>query len=110
MRPTDPAHGSSTCPKYDSCNAQIGPFDALRSERRMLPGESLCLWLRERSKPDGLALARGTLAAWQLEAIEDALSELRSAGGPVAKAIRRASRHGSKIGSGQALGDRGGLK
>ena len=43
------------CPKFSACSAPICPLDHQWSRARHLPGERVCLWLRELVKGDGEA-------------------------------------------------------
>ncbi len=91
------------CPRYDRCNAPICPLDPRCLHAQHLHGESVCLWLRELSKPHGEATLRsvvpGELAATVARVAPAIIATQRT----IARALQRASRYGSKLESGQRM-------
>ena len=97
MKPAD-------CPRYDRCNAPICPLDPRCLHAQHLPGEPVCLWLRELSKPDGEATLRRVLREEVAATVARVAPGIIATQRTIARALQRASRHGSKLASGRALG------
>jgi hypothetical protein len=97
MKPSD-------CPRYERCNAPICPLDPHCLHSQHLPGESVCLWLRELSKPHGEDTLRSVLREEVAATVMAAAPGIIATHGCVRRAWQRASRHGSKLASGRALG------
>lgn len=91
------------CPQYYKCNAPICPVDRRWRDRTHLKGEPVCLWLRERAKPDGIARVRGVMPQELAEEIAEAESDIRRRHGPIKRALNQARKTGSKIAAGQRL-------
>ena len=91
------------CPRFDHCSAPICPLDPHCLHAQHLPGESVCLWLRELSKPRGEAtlrsVVRGEVAATVTRVAPGIIAKQRT----IARALQRASRHGSNLASGQRM-------
>ena len=65
----------SACPKFNSCSAPICPLDPDWQLRSHLPGERVCLWLREIAKQSDLT---GSLPGKPAEVIAEAYPEILS--------------------------------
>jgi hypothetical protein len=99
MRPSD-------CPKWSACSAPLCPFDPELHKRRHLPGEPVCLWLRELVKQDGRAILGGVLCEALVAAVVTAAPGIANRGTDLRKSLRKASRTGSKLASGRELRQR----
>ena len=97
MKPAD-------CPRYDRCNAPICPIDPRCLHAQHLQGEPICLWLRELSKQSGEATLRSVLREDIAATVARGAPCIIASQRTIAKALHRASRHGSKLASGRALG------
>ena len=93
----------ASCVRYHACNAPLCPLDQGLRERKMLPGEPLCLLLREWMKPGGYERLAGTLPGWQMEMLRQTHAHLSASPGPARKALKRASKQGSKVEIGRAM-------
>jgi len=69
-----------SCPKYDSCSAPVCPLDPNYQKSVHLPGERVCLYLREAVKPGGKAILREScredIAEGVLRVVPDVLSSV----------------------------------
>jgi len=92
-----------TCPKFDSCSAPVCPVDDEWPHAKHLKDEPTCLWLRELSKPNGEAVLRGALPANAVEAILTAAPSISAKHGDIRRQLKRASKSGSKVASGQRM-------
>ena len=97
MKPAD-------CPRYDRCSAPICPLDPRCLHAQHLPGDPVCLWLRELSKPDGEAALRSVLREEVAATVARVAPGIIATQGCIRSALQRASRQGSKLASGRALG------
>lgn len=91
------------CPKFHGCNAPICPIDPDWQSCAHLPGEGVCLWLRELSKPAGEALLRGCVPTKLLEEVVGQAPAIISSYGDIRRQLNRASKTPSKVASGHAL-------
>ena len=94
-----PAH----CPRYERCNAPICPLDPRCLQSQHLPGECVCLWLRELSKPHGEDTLRSVLRGEVAATVARVAPGIIATHGCVRSALQRASQQGSKLASGRAL-------
>jgi hypothetical protein len=86
------------CPRYDKCSAPICPLDPDWRLRSHLPGERVCAWSLELSKPGGERRLRAYLCEGNASAIvQIAPAIFNHAGAPLRMALKRASRTGSKL-------------
>jgi hypothetical protein len=83
---------SARCSKYDSCSAPICPLDTQWTQRRHLPGERVCLWLREAVKPDG----RATLPIHLVDDVMQALPAIEARNSDIRHKLKQAATNGSK--------------
>jgi hypothetical protein len=95
--------GSAYCSKFDGCNAPICPLgDYLRG--RHLPGERVCLWLREAVKPGGMARITQAATEQVATAVAEALPAIiASSGADLRHKLAEASRCGSKLKNAHAM-------
>jgi hypothetical protein len=92
------------CPRYDTCTAPICPLDPDWHHRSHLPGERVCVWLTELSKPRGEERIRSVLT-WPT-ADQVVQSRIREHGGANLRcALDRASRTGSKLEKNRRFGE-----
>lgn len=96
---SDAEKGHHACPKFDTCSAPICPLDAQWSARRHLPGERICLWLREAVKPGGDQALREALPITLVEHITAALPAIQSSNSDIRHKLRQAAAAGSKRGA-----------
>jgi hypothetical protein len=82
------------CPRYERCSAAICPGGLGGTH---LPGEPTCRFLREAVKAGGRARVEGALHQDLAEAVLRYASELISQSGPLARALRQASKKGSSM-------------
>jgi hypothetical protein len=92
----DPAY---LCPKFESYNAAFCPGLG----GRHLPGEPVCLYLREAVKPGGEARVRASIPSQLAEAVLSHASELITSTGDIAIKLRCAALRGSQIEQGARL-------
>ena len=92
------------CPRYDRCDAPICPLDPSCLHAQHLPGEPVCLWLRELSKSGGEATLRRVLRREVAATVVRVAPAIIATHGCIRSALQRASRQGSKLASGRALG------
>ena len=90
MRPTD-------CIKWHSCSAPLCPFDADWRKRRHLPGERVCLWLRELVKPDGMATLERALGEQAAATVAEVAPCMMARSSDIRSKLEAASRAGSKL-------------
>lgn len=90
---------AASCPRYASCSASYCPAIG----GRHLPGERVCLQLREAVKASGKAKIRAALAGDLAQAVLRHAGRLLSAPGALGDELRRASAAPSKIESGRRL-------
>lgn len=100
----------SECPKWDGCNAPVCPEDPNWRRVSHLPGERICLWLREVGKAGGNERVLGTLPGKLGQAVVAAHLELTSSSvpgvigrGQLRKALLRAAASSSKIAAGSRM-------
>lgn len=110
-----------SCPKFSTCNAPVCPLNEKWRMTRHLPGEAVCLYLREAAKAGGEARARGTLlpdladpvlSAYR-EVITSQRTPLDSQAGPpdtadlgrgeLRRVLGRSAKSGSKLAAGRRL-------
>ena len=82
-----------SCPRFQRCNAGFCP--GLGGTH--LPGEPVCFYLREAVKDGGYARVEGVLHQDLAESVLRFASELISQSGPLARALRHASKTGSSM-------------
>lgn len=92
------------CPKFKGCDAPICPLDPDWRKRRHLEGESICLYLREYSKPAIRPILDHVVPMELLSVIAEAYTSVLSTYGPIRRALKRISKTPSKILSGSRLG------
>lgn len=83
---------SERCSKYDSCSAPICPLDPQWAQRRHLPGERICLWLREAVKTE-------SAVALPIELVDDvvtALPAIKASSSDIRHKLKQAAKAGSK--------------
>lgn len=90
--------GPARCPRFDSCNAPICPLDDWQRAQH-LPGEAVCLWLREAVKPGGIARIATTAAADIADTVAAALPAIMASSSDIRHKLTAASRSGSKLAS-----------
>jgi hypothetical protein len=94
------------CPRYDTCSAPICPLDPDWRRRSHLPGERVCVWLTELSKPCGEERIRSRLAVPTADRVVQVYPRIREHGGANLRcALDRASRTGSKLEKNQRFGE-----
>lgn len=95
--PSAQRKGVSRCPRFDSCNAPICPLDPNWDNRRHLPGDPVCLWLREAVKQGGIAriacAATGEIAA----VVAETLPAIEASSSDIRHKLKVAARSGSKL-------------
>lgn len=87
---------SINCPKWDSCNAPVCPLDPNWQAHKHLPGEPICLWLRESVKNDGESVLKHSLTELNVEKVLAVREMLYARGGELKSRLDRASESGSK--------------
>ena len=98
-----PADGPMRCPRYHSCSAPVCPLDPNHLRAAHLPGEPVCLYLREAVKPDGFAVLSGALREELAKEVSQALIGIIARHGSIRHALERAKKTGSKTLAAQAL-------
>jgi hypothetical protein len=83
------------CPKFGRCSAPYCPAIG----GRHLEGEPVCHYLRESVKAGGQARVRAHLTTSLAETIIRDCLRLINTAGPLSKALRRASKQGSRMDS-----------
>jgi hypothetical protein len=90
---------AASCPRYERCSAAYCPAIG----GRHLPGERVCLQLREAVKAGGKAKIRTALAGELAEAVLRHAGRLLTQRGALADELRRASATPSKADAGRQL-------
>ena len=85
------------CPRFQRCNAGFCPL--LGGSH--LPGERVCFYLREALKDSGQARVEGALHQELARLVLDHAQRLTSESGPLARALRRAAKKGSRMEQGR---------
>ena len=95
------------CPKFSGCSAPICPLDPEWPRARHLPGERVCLWLRELVKDGGEAriaqAASGEVAARAAEV----LSSIVASNSDIRSKLRDAASTGTKLNKPRAPANQG---
>lgn len=91
------------CPKFERCGAPVCPLDADWRFCTHLPGEAVCLLLRESVKPGGDAILRGSVAPEIVEAVLNKAPAIVARYKGIRKTLKSASRTSSRIAAGKAL-------
>lgn len=99
MRPND-------CPQWDSCSCPVCPLADDWRQHRHLPGERVCLWLRELVKQDGAATVERALGHQAAHAVAEAAPGIMARWSDIRHKLRQASRQGSKVASAPHLARR----
>jgi hypothetical protein len=86
------------CPKFNRCSAPICPLDPDVLSRTYLPGEPVCLYMREFVKPDAKDRFQGAQRGDLYDHLSHSLETLLDRYAPLRKALKRASKTGSKLG------------
>ena len=97
MRPND-------CPKWDTCSCPVCPLDLEWRRRRHLPGERICLWLRELVKPDGRATVERALGDEAALTVAEVAPDITARWSDIEHKLRQASRKGSKTACARSWG------
>ena len=96
--PEDTMNPMKACPRYDTCSAPICPLDPNWCRSSHLPGERVCVWLTEPSKPGGEERIRSRLAEPIADRVVPVYPRIREHGGANLRyTLDRASRTGSKL-------------
>lgn len=90
MRPND-------CPKWDGCSCPVCPLAPEWRQHKHLPGERICLWLRELVKPDGRATVDRALGEEAALTVAEAAPDIMARWSDIRHKLRQASRQGSKL-------------
>lgn len=97
------AKGAALCPKFDQCSAPICPLEATWWRAQHLPGDRICLWLREAVKPDGLARISRAATADIAGTVAEALPAIFACSSDIRHKLAAAARSGSKLDNMRAL-------
>ena len=90
--------GAARCPRFDGCNAPVCPLDPDWPRAQHLPGERVCLWLREAVKPGGMArIAHAATDEIAVTVAEALPAILASSSADLRHKLAEASRSGSKL-------------
>ena len=92
-----PLHYPQECPKWTRCSSPICPLDPLASERKMLPGESVCPYISEAVKDKSYVTFEASGLSWLHHAIAQSLPELERRHGSLRYRLKRAKSTGSKM-------------
>src|SRR6185437_3110278 len=92
-----PTATPESCPRYQSCSANICPLDPDWRKRSHLQGEPVCGLLRELVKPNGAATLATTTAADLVTVITDALPEISARNFDIRAQLARSAKTGSRI-------------
>lgn len=87
----------SGCPKYSKCSAPICPLDRDWPQRVHRKGESVCAYLLETVKPNAETHFQGVPAREIYGVIQNIAEAMSTRYGPIARALRRAKRSGSRM-------------
>jgi len=97
--------GASSCSHFAGCNAPICPLDDWQRAQH-LPGERVCLWLREVVKPGGMARIAHAATHEIAAAVAKAFAAILIASGvDLQHKLAEASRSGSKLAKMRAARD-----
>lgn len=98
--------GAARCPRFDSCNAPICPLEDWRRAQH-LPGERVCLWLREAVKPGGRARIAHAATDEIAATLIDALPAIKASSSAIRHVLKAAAQSGSKLANMHAVRERG---
>lgn len=89
--------GAARCPRFDSCNAPICPLDPNWECSRHLPGEPVCLWLREAVKQGGIARIACAATEEIAAVVAETLPAIAASSSDIRHKLKVAARSGSKL-------------
>ena len=95
--PDKPSCSPRSCPKYESCNAQICPLDHHWQKRKHLCEERICFYLLEHSKVDARAVFDVAGQAHLYQDIGRVVQAICAAHPNINKSYIRASHSGSRM-------------
>jgi len=87
----------NVCPKFDSCSAPICPLYPEWPRARHLPGERVCLWLRELVKEGGEARVANASSEEVAAAVAEVLPAIVASSSDIRSKLRHAARTGTKL-------------
>ncbi len=93
----------TSCARFEHCAAPICPLDRDWRKRTHLPGEALCLYLRESVKPDAEANLTPYLPSELLAAVVNTAPAIVAAQGDIRRRLVRASRQTSMLASARRM-------
>jgi hypothetical protein len=86
------------CPKFIACRAPVCPLDRDWFVRRHIPGEPVCHWLLEASKPGAEANFGGAGRGELYRHVSSVALSIAERHAPIRRALERAARYGSRLG------------
>lgn len=87
----------NACPKFDSCSAPICPLDPEWQRARHLPGERVCLWLRELVKEGGGARVAHASSGEVAARVAEVLPSIVASNSDIRSKLRDAALTGTKL-------------
>ena len=93
------------CPRFDACSAAFCPLGAPDGNGAGLhkPGDAVCIFLREYGKTGGPERIAARLCPEQLAVFNTSVEKILVAGGDIARRLKRAAKHLSRLESGRRL-------
>lgn len=89
--------GGMRCPRFDACNAPVCPLDPQWRLAQHLPGESVCLYLRETVKLGGKERIGAAISEQRSSVICAVTPEIVARHCDIRHKLKAASRSGSKL-------------
>lgn len=96
------------CPKFSGCSAPICPLDPEWQRARHLPGERVCLWLRELVKEGGEARVAHASSGEVAARVAEVLPAIVASSSDIRSKLRDAARTGTKLNKPHAPAGAGG--
>lgn len=85
------------CPKFSNCSAPVCPLDPEWPRARHLPGERVCLWLRELVKEGGEARVAHASTEDLATRVGLVLPDIVASNSDIRSKLRDAARTGTKL-------------
>ena len=85
------------CPKFSGCSAPICPLDPEWQRASHLPGERVCLWLRELVKEGGEARVAHASSGEVAARVAEVLPAIVASSSDIRSKLRDAARTGTKL-------------
>jgi hypothetical protein len=94
------------CPHFDSCSAPVCPLASDWHRAQHLPGERVCIWLREVVKPGGIRRIATAATEKIADTVTQRLPAIMASSSDIRHKLVAASRSGSKLANMHAARER----